>query len=79
MEKQIPSGIPSENDAVTERIRLCPDGVYRWFYSFSMLKNPAQLFTVWKVLGLSFGIVYLFVLCGACRPVLTQSQRWMYL
>ena len=44
----------------TENIWLCPDGVYRWAYEFDMLRNPTILFTVWKVLGISVGIVYLF-------------------
>ncbi len=47
---------------VTENIWLCPDGVYRWTYEFDMLRNPTILFTVWKVLGISFGVVFLFVL-----------------
>ena len=47
---------------VTENIYLCPDGVYRWFYKFNMLKNPTILFTVWKVLGISFVIVIGFLL-----------------
>ena len=47
---------------VTENIYLCPDGAYRWFYELDMLKNPTILFTVWKVLGISFGVVALFIL-----------------
>lgn len=46
---------------VTPNIRLCPDGFYRWVYEFSMLKNPTLLFTIWKVLGIAFGAVYLFI------------------
>ncbi len=42
-------------------IALCPDGVYRWTCEFSMYRNPAILFTVWKAMGLSFGIVWLFI------------------
>lgn len=49
-------------EKVTENIYLCPDGVYRWFYEMEMLKNPTILFTVWKVLGIAFGIVGLFIL-----------------
>ena len=45
-------------EKVTENIRLCPDGKYRWIYEFSMLKNPAVLRTVFKVLGISAGAVY---------------------
>ena len=42
-------------------IALCPDGVYRWTYEFSMYRNPTILFTVWKAMGLAFGLVWLFV------------------
>ena len=42
-------------------IMLCPDGVYRWSYEFSMYRNPTLLFTVWKAMGLAFGLVWLFV------------------
>lgn len=31
-------------------IYLCPDGKYRWYYEYPMLKNPTVLFTVWKVM-----------------------------
>ena len=49
-------------EKVTENIYLCPDGVYRWFYQLNMLKNPTILFTVWKVLGIAFGVLALFTL-----------------
>ena len=44
-------------------ILLCPDGVYRWTYEFSMYRNPAILFTVWKAVALSVGLVWLFAAC----------------
>ena len=47
---------------VTEHIWRCPDGVYRWYYELPMMKNPTILYTVWTVLGISFGLVFLFVL-----------------
>ena len=49
-------------EMVTENIRLCPDGAYRWTYEFDMLRNPTILLTLWKVLGIAFGAVFLFVL-----------------
>ena len=52
----------NQGKQVTKNIWLCPDGVYRWTYEFDMLRNPTILFTVWKVLGISFGAVYLFTL-----------------
>ena len=45
---------------VTPNIVKCEDGFYRWYYDFNMYKNPTILFTVFKVLGLSFGIIWLF-------------------
>lgn len=60
-----------------ERIRLCPDGKYRWYGELPMFKNPAILFTVWKVLGLSLGIVFLIaLLANACDSVdFVQSMK----
>ncbi len=49
-----------QGEQVTENIWLCPDGVYRWTYEYEMLKNPTIMFTVWKVLGISCGAVFLF-------------------
>ena len=51
-----------QGQQVTKNIRLCPDGVYRWTYEYHMLRNPTILFTVWKVLGISFCAVFLFTL-----------------
>ncbi len=47
--------IAQQGWSVTENIRLCPDGVYRWHYELNMLRNPAIILSVWKVLGVSFG------------------------
>ena len=49
---------------VTKNIVLCPDGIYRWVYEMPMLKNPTILFTVWKVLGIGFGAVFLVMILG---------------
>ncbi|MCR5733923.1 MAG: zinc-ribbon domain-containing protein [Lachnospiraceae bacterium] len=46
---------------VTKNIVQSEDGVFRWIYEFPMMKNPTILFTVYKVLLISFGLVYLFV------------------
>ncbi|MCR4853883.1 MAG: hypothetical protein K5893_09870 [Prevotella sp.] len=45
-----------------DRVRLYPDGKYRWVYEVPMLRNPSILIDVYKVLGISFGIVWLFVI-----------------
>lgn len=52
---------------VGERVTLCSDGKYRWRYDVHLLKNPSILFDVWKVLGISIGVVIVFVmLLGGC-------------
>ena len=58
---------------VTENIYLCPDGKYRWYYEFPMMKNPTLLFTVWKVLGLAFFIVWLFIFLISLGDVLSYG------
>lgn len=56
---------------------LCPDGKYRWAYEVPMLKNPSILFDVYKVLGISFGIVWLFnVLLIGCEEGYTLKSLW---
>lgn len=52
---------PEAAEEAGERVALCPDGVYRWYYEFPMMKNPTVLFTVWKVLGIAFLAVFVFV------------------
>lgn len=37
------------------------NGIYRWAYELNMYRNPTVLITVLKVLGLSMGLVWLFV------------------
>ena len=59
--KRIHSQQDIEGKQVTDSIYLCQDGKYRWVYEMSMLKNPTILFTVWKVLGIAFGIVFLLM------------------
>lgn len=44
------------------RVKLYPDGKYRWVYEVPMLKNPTILIDVFKVLGISFGIVWLSII-----------------
>ncbi len=51
---------PIQGQRVTENIYLCADGVYRWVYEYRMMSNPTILFTIFKVLGIGFGAVYLF-------------------
>ncbi len=57
----VPSAL-IQGQRVTENIYLCQDGYYRWVYEFSLMKNPTIMITLAKVLGLSVGLVYLFVL-----------------
>ena len=59
------------------RVTLYPDGKYRWVYEVPMLKNPSILFDVYKVLGISFGIVWLLnvVLIG-CENGYDLESLW---
>ena len=41
---------------MSENIKKCDDGSYRWVYEFNMLKNPIILWTVLKI--------FIFVLLG---------------
>ena len=59
------------------RVKLYPDGKYRWVYEVPMLKNPTILIDVFKVLGISFGIVWLFtVLVIGCEEGYTLDNLW---
>ena len=59
------------------RVKLYPDGKYRWVYEVPMLKNPTILIDVFKVLGISFGIVWLFtVLVIGCEEGYALENLW---
>lgn len=45
-----------------KKVTLYPDGKYRWYYEYPMLKNPSILITLWKVL-----------LIASCAPVLVVT------
>ena len=67
-----------KGEKVTENIWYCPDGVYRWSYEFDMLKNPTIIFTVWKVLGISVGVVLAFdLLVGLCDGSYQSAEDWL--
>ncbi len=56
---------------------LCPDGKYRWVYDVPMLKNPSILNEVFRVLGISFGVVWMFVLLlGVCSDGFDLQSIW---
>ena len=59
------------------RVTLYPDGKYRWVYEVPMLKNPSILFDVYWVLGISFGLVWLFnVLLIGCEDGFSLESLW---
>ena len=60
--KEIDSEEDIEGQKVSENIYQCSDGKYRWIYEYDMLRNPALLITILKVMSLSFGIVLLFLI-----------------
>lgn len=43
-------------------ITLCPDGKYCWVYELKLLKNPAILCVIWKIIVGAFLGVWLFVM-----------------
>ena len=47
------------------RVKLYPDGKYRWIYEVNLLRNPTVLFDVYKVLGMSIVILVVIVLLFA--------------
>ena len=47
--------------SINNRVKLYPDGKYRWIYEVPMLKNPSIIIDVFKVVGISLGIVWLFM------------------
>lgn len=49
-----------QEESINHRVRLYPDGKYRWIYEVPMLKNPSIIIDVFKVMGISLGIVWLF-------------------
>ena len=59
------------------RVTLYPDGKYRWVYEVPMLKNPSILFDVYWVMGISFGLVWLFnVLLIGCEDGFSLESLW---
>lgn len=65
------------NDITSRHPVLCPDGKYRWVFDVPMLTNPSILFDVYWVLGISFGIVWLFILMlGSCGGHMNLDDVW---
>ena len=67
------------DETIGNRVTLFPDGNYRWVYEVKMLTNPTILFDVFKVLGISFGVVWLFMLLiNGCEGNLTLGSIWEF-
>ena len=50
------------------RVKLYEDGKYHWMYDVNLLKNPAVLIDVFKVLGWTVGIVaFIIAMIQACE------------
>lgn len=67
-----------------ERVRLCPDGKYRWVYEFHMLKNPVIIWVVFKIFfWILFGILLMVTLMDGSRDGFLESflknGKWMLL
>lgn len=70
-------GMEKIDSKIGNRVIQYPDGKYRWTYEVPMLSNPSILLDVYKVLGISFFIVWLFgvvVLC--CDGEMTLENLW---
>ena len=77
MAKQKKTSKQTYNNIKSTHPVLCPDGKYRWVYDVPMLKNPSILMEVYWVLGVSFGIVWLFVLLmGGCENHFRPADLW---
>ena len=77
MAKQKKTSKQTYNNIKSTHPVLCPDGKYRWVYDVPMLKNPSILMEVYWVLGISFGIVWLFVLLmGGCENHFRPADLW---
>ncbi len=57
--------VPQTSSHPSSGIELCGDGMYRWYYEFSMLKNPMILLTILAIFGVIFGIIFLFLVISA--------------
>ncbi len=67
------------NQSPDNRVKLYPDGKYRWIYEVPMLKNPTILLDVYKVLGISFAIVWLFnFLIVGCSGDISLDSLWNF-
>ncbi|MBQ8655526.1 MAG: hypothetical protein IJ527_00450 [Prevotella sp.] len=59
------------------RVQLYPDGKYRWIYEVKMLTNPSILFDVYKVLAISFIVVWLFnITIISCAGSMSLDSLW---
>ena len=74
----MPMGKKVTNTSTADsRVQLYPDGKYRWVYEVPMLRNPSILFDVYKVLGISFSLVWLFnVILISCEDGLSLDSLW---
>ena len=67
-------------------ITLCPDGKYCWVYELKLLKNPAILCVIWKIIVGAFLGVWLFVMLlslgdthfwrSVCLPTCSMPLSW---
>ena len=65
-----------EGKRISKNIYLCPDEKYRWIYELDMIKNPIILFTIWKVLAISFGIVAIMTFLMILKDLLKYGLNW---
>ena len=77
MAKEVTKKRERYSDVKSTHPVLGPDGKYRWVYDVPMMKNMTILLEVFWVLGVSFGVVWLFVLLlGGCSNGFRLVELW---
>lgn len=69
---------PKEKD-ISPRVQLFPDGKYHWRYDVNLFTNPSILIDVFKVLGITVGIVVVLnLLIGSCAGTLSFREMMTF-
>ena len=66
--------IPSTPEELSARIRLCPDGKYRWSYEVNLWRNPSILLDLMKVAAVI--MVGIWLLIEVLVPLFDGHFRW---
>ena len=64
---------------MSENIKKCEDGSYRWVYEFDMLKNPIIILTVLKIFVLVLVGIWVFVLAYVAFAQIESTEAEQFL